>query len=627
MKTVKIILLGLGAILACGIIALVIFLRIFDLNAHVPQMAQAMTTALGRDVKISRADLGFSFSRGVTVALSGISIMDDARFSSQPFLVVGRVSLGVDFKEFIFKQKLVIGDITIDKAGVTIIRNKEGLINVVMMGPAKAQGAGAPSDKKEGSVQAPATALPVLLIKEIKVTDASIVYIDEAVSPHMTVSLQKIDLGVRDFSLADPFSVALKLAFLSDDQNIQWDAKIKIELKNLGAKITDAVLQADLSKISQGKLSELLPAMKPLGIQSLKGIVKLNVESATMNVLGLTSLKANLLAEKGYLLTSLSPVGIDDFGAQVTMDAKNADIENVFVSVAGGMIKGKGAVQKFLSVPQAQLSFEISGLDTEKISAAYKLPVKMKGLLQGGGTVSFSGKTPEEISASLSVQAKADLKDGALEGLNILQNGMASVPLLSGIWSSVVTDLPAETQDDLKKGVTLIDRAGLQMHIQGTDLVVDQADLLTRDITFSATGTAKLVDTVDIKGDLFVSQKISDIFVGKISDLSSLRGEDGRIRIPVLVEGKLVAPKVHADEKYLTKTVLMERGKKELDKISAKNPAVAGVLNALFGGKSSVGAEAGGSETSAQPSQGTTQQGTSGSKAVNALFNAIFEKK
>ncbi|MBF0123128.1 MAG: AsmA family protein [Candidatus Omnitrophica bacterium] len=627
MKTVKIILLSFCAILVCGVIGLVIFLRTFDLNVYVPKMTEAMTKALGRDVKIGRADLGVSFSRGVTVSLSDIVIMDDPRFLSGPFLVVGRASLGVDFKEFIFKQKLVIGDITIDKLVATVIRNKEGLINVVMMGPAKAQGVA--SDQKEGGSQA--VALPVFLIKDIKLVDARLVYIDEAVSPKMTVNFHKIDLGIRNFSLIDPFSVLLKGALFADEQDIQLEAKIKLELKNLGIKITESVLQVDLSKISQEALIEALPAMKSLGLQSLKGLVTLNVESAMMNILGLTSLKAHVLVEKGYLLTSLSPVTIDDFGAKVALDAKNADIQDIFISVAGGTIKGKGAVEKFLSNPQVQLTLEITGIDAGKISTAYKLPVKMNGFLQGSGAVSFSGKTPEEVSASLNAQVKADLKEGALEGLNVLQSGMANVALLSGMWSSIVAELPVETQEDLKKGVTLIDRAGFQMRIQGADLVLDQVDLLTRDVAFSALGTAKIGGTVDIKGNLLVSPKITDVFVGKIPDLSALRDQDGRIRVPIIGEGALVAPKIHADEKYLTKTILLERGKKELEKISAKNPGVAGGLGALFGGKASDGAgseKAGGaSETSATTPQGTTQEGSSSSQAVNTLLNAIFDKK
>jgi hypothetical protein len=96
-------------------------------------------------------------------------------------------------------------------------------------------------------------------------------------------------------------------------------------------------------------------------------------------------------------------------------------------------------------------------------------------------------------------------------------------------------------------------------------------------------------------------------------------------------------PKVQPDVAYLSKKLLMERGKDQLQKVLEKNPQVQGVLNAIFGGSTQGGetqnqpaAQSGGEGSQLQPTDQGGQQdqsGTNANKAVDNLFNAIFEKK
>lgn len=229
---------------------------------------------------------------------------------------------------------------------------------------------------------------------------------------------------------------------------------------------------------------------------------------------------------------------------------------------------------------------------------------------------------------SLEVDARADMKEGILGGTNLLQKAMADIPFLSGIWDAVVAELPQDTRTDLKNGVTLIERAGTKIRLKGNDLFVDPLDIVSRDAAFLASGTARLGGAVEMKGDVAVSAAISDVLLRKVPDLSALRGEDGRIRVPVLIDGPLAGPRVRADEKYLTSTILLERGKKELEKLADKNPAVMQALQSFLGGKNTEG-EANTQEPVAPGDNKAEAAGSeaSGSGAVKALFNMILDKK
>jgi hypothetical protein len=96
-------------------------------------------------------------------------------------------------------------------------------------------------------------------------------------------------------------------------------------------------------------------------------------------------------------------------------------------------------------------------------------------------------------------------------------------------------------------------------------------------------------------------------------------------------------PQVQPDTAYLSKKLLLEQGKDQLQKILEKNPQVQGVLNAIFGGPSQGEAssdqsapQSGTEGSQVQPADQGTQSGqgeTNAGKTVDALFNAILKKK
>jgi hypothetical protein len=209
--------------------------------------------------------------------------------------------------------------------------------------------------------------------------------------------------------------------------------------------------------------------------------------------------------------------------------------------------------------------------------------------------------------------------------------------MLPGLLASAQSSLPPETQSDLEKGVTLINSCEAVAKSKGGVVTLEKADLVTRDVTISATGTANLLGDVDIKADLYIEKALAQALISKVKDLGGISTDDGRLYIPLFVQGPLMKPKVQPDVAYLSKKLLMERGKDQLQKVLEKNPQAQGLLNAIFGGPAQGGqsqdqSATPGSAEGSQPQptdQGGQQNqgGTNTNKAVNALFNAIFEKK
>jgi uncharacterized protein involved in outer membrane biogenesis len=632
MKTLKVVLISLVVIFACLVVGLFIFLKTVDMNRYLPLITEQVNKATGRELKIGRAGLNFSFFKGVTVDLKDIMMSDDPRFSDQAFLKVGGATLGVDLGA-ILGGKIVVTEIAIDSPKVTIIRDKEGRINVALLGSAP----GKPAASSKPDQSASAAALPMILVRDFHIDKASVIYIDQMFTPALSVPINDITVVVRNFSLTAPFDVSLKAAAFSADQDISMNGRVGLDLISLGAKIENMKADVDLGKVALDRLIAALPMLQPAGLKEMKGALSLSVQSAVLDQTGLKSLKASLGMSEGRMVLNVFPIPVESIAMNLTVDERNATVKDLSCAVSGGEIRIQGTVKDYLTRPQVDLSGTAEGVEAKGISEAYKLPVKANGKVTAGFRAGFSGMTPEEIMRSLDAEVKANMKEGSLEGINLLQTGLANIPMLPGILASVQSSLPPETQADLEKGVTLVKSCDTVAKSKGGVVNLEKAELVTRDVSALASGTVHLTGDVDIKVDLFIEKALAEALVKKVKDLAGLETEDNRLYIPLFVKGPLMKPQVQPDTAYLSKKLLLERGKDELQKVLEKNPQVQGVLNAIFGGPSQgevpsdQSAPQSGSEGSqVQPADQGTQPGpgeTNSGKAVDALFNAIFEKK
>lgn len=633
MKTLKVVLIALVVIVASLVVALFIFLKTVDLNRYLPPITEQVTKATGREIKIGNAGLDFSFFRGVSLDLKDIVMSDDTQFSDKPFLNVGRLTLGVDLGA-ILGGKIVVTEIAVEALRLNIIHDKDGRINVASIGAVTGKG-GTPS--KSGTSPSSAVALPVLLVKNFHVDGAGVSYVDQMFAPTLAVPVNKIDILVKNFSLTDFFDVSLKASAFSSEQDIVINGRVGLDPATLGAKIEEMKVDMDLGKVAMDSLTTALPMLAPAGLQEMKGVLSLNIGNTLLNPAGLKSLRASASMANGRVVVKAFPVPVEKISLSVDGDEQELSIKDLSCSISSGTIHAQGTVKNYLVKPVVTISGTAQGIEARGISDAYKLPVKANGKVTGEFQAGFSGMTPQEIVGSLDGELKASMKDGSLEGLNLLQAGLANIPMLPGLLTSVQSSLPPETQSDLQKGITLINSCETVAKSKGGVVTLEKAELVTRDVTVSATGTANLLGDADIKADLYIEKALAQALISKVKDLVGISTDDGRLYIPFSVQGPLMKPKVQPDVAYLSKKLLMERGKDQLQKVLEKNPQAQGLLNAIFGGSSQEGG------TQNQPSsQGTTeggqtqpagqgaqpdQGGTSTNKAVNALFNAIFEKK
>ncbi len=579
MKILKIILIVFISLAVLFTAGLYVFIKTFDVNKFLPQITQQATQAIGRDLHVGRAELGFSFLNGIGLQVTDVVVADDPSFSDKPFLIVDKIEVGVNVGALILERKIQLAQVVVIAPQIVVIRSKDGVINAATIGPKPSMALTVPPAQPQANSVA---ALPVLLINDVKIVGARVTYVDEMFVPRLAVQVDHIDIDLHDFSLTGPFGVTVKAALFSGEQDVNIQAVAVLDLFKQAAHIKQMNVEADLAKFDALRLANELPMLKPLFLKKMAGMFKFTASDIQVSAEGLARLKGLAVVDKGFFMSDLLPVPVENLQMQADVDEKQLDIKALTATVSEGVIKGTAIVDNYLSDLAVSMKFDAQNINIKKLAEAYKSPVTVSGLVMATGEMKFKGKLPEEIMASLSGEASGELKNGVLENMNLLAAGLGNIPMLPGLLDSVMTDLSSETQDEVKKGITRFETCKVQTHITNGLMQLDTADIATRDLSVHATGTIKLVENLSIKADVRIEKDLSQRFQQKVKELAYLNDEDGKIYLPMKLTGSVMKPAFMPDTKYLTKKLVVAAGGQELQKALGGSPAAAEAVDAIF---------------------------------------------
>jgi len=160
-KTLKIVLIVVGVLIV--LVLAVPFL--IPVNQFRPTIEEKASAALGRKVQLGNMSL--SLISG-SLSADNISIGDDSKFSSTPFLTAKSLNVGVEMMPLIFSKTLHVTGVTIASPQVTLLHNSAGVWNYSSLGAgAKTEAAKKPSGSS--------TAAADLTIKKLELKDGSII--------------------------------------------------------------------------------------------------------------------------------------------------------------------------------------------------------------------------------------------------------------------------------------------------------------------------------------------------------------------------------------------------------------------------------------------------------------------
>lgn len=313
-RAIKYILIAIAVI----IVILVVVPFLVPVNQFRPKIEAEASAAIGRKVEIG--NLGLSLLRGSLTA-ENLSIADDPKFSSAPFLTAKSLRVGVEIMPLIFSKTLHVTGVTIDEPQVTLLNDGAGRWNYSSIGASssespKAQPASqtAAAPNSSNSSGAPmAVSVAKLELNNGKITLGS-------TKSSRRSTYDNVNVTATDFSMDSKFPVVVS-ADLPSGGKFKMDGNVGPMDKG-DASLTPVDAKIHVENLNLASTGFLDPSL------GLGGIVDMDATVASAN--GEASTSGSLKLSKALLVAGGSPASVPatvDFNTKYDL-RKNTGVLN-----------------------------------------------------------------------------------------------------------------------------------------------------------------------------------------------------------------------------------------------------------------------------------------------------------
>jgi len=253
-----------------------------------PTIEEKASQALGRQVQLG--GLSLSLLTG-SLSAQNLSVGDDPKFSSSPFLTAKSVKVGVEIMQLIFSKTLNVTGITIENPEVNLLHNPAGQWNYSTLGGAAAKSAQKPAASSS-------TGPGDFSVQKFTLNDGRITVGSTASQKRSTYD--HVNIVASNFSMTSKFPVTVT-ADLPSGGKFKLDGTAgPIDQTDASLTPIDAKLEVDsLDLASTG----FVDARAGLG-----GILDLTANLSSQN--GEAQTKGNVKISKALFISGGSPAGV-----------------------------------------------------------------------------------------------------------------------------------------------------------------------------------------------------------------------------------------------------------------------------------------------------------------------------
>jgi len=405
---------GVLIVVAVLIVLILIVPFLIPVNQFRPTIEEKASAALGRKVQLG--DLSLSLLSG-SLSAENLSIGDDPKFSSAPFLTAKSLKVGVELMPLIFSKTLNITGVTIDTPQVTLLHNSAGVWNFSSLGgsAAKAQAKQAPAQK---------TAAPELSIAKLELKNGKITV--GTTNSQKRSTYNNLNITASDVSMVSKFPVIVT-ADLPDGGKFKLDGTAgPVDQEDTSLTPLDAKLAvSSLNLASTGFLDSAA---------GLGGIVDLDGTLASHG--GEAETKGNVKLSKALLVAGGSPAGVPvtvEFGTKYNL-RKNAGVLNPSVLKIGSAAAHLGGTYETAGDATAvKIKMDAKDMPAKDLEAF--LPAIGINLPKGASLAAGTLNSDLDITgptSKLVIAGNIGLFNGKLAGFD-LGSKMSAVTALTGI--------------------------------------------------------------------------------------------------------------------------------------------------------------------------------------------------
>ena len=414
--------LTIGFVLLVGVILALPFL--IDLNQYQDRYKPLIEEALNRKVQLQ--DIRLTIWPRLGARIGGVTILDDPAFSAGPFASLASLEVGVKLLPLLSKQ-VEVEEISLRDPVVTVITNKDGVMNMSTIGARTASS----STAEPGTVPPPGgdplQILALFAVDRVSIEGGKLTYRDLSTAPVTEYQVQDLELLLKSVRLGQTPSIHLKATVRPYNLPVTLDGGFGPLVETLEVQQYDFAL--GLGKVALAVRGALVG-----------GMLDATVSAPAINTADLpVALPLQKPVQiKDLLVTANAPYPFK----QGVSPLELADISNLSLA----LIMGSSSVQVKGTVLNGQANVTVSSpsLNTADLPVAVPLtkPVELKGL-----TVTAKTRVPFKPTAPpLEIADVSDLRVAVALGQSLIHvkgtvlNGQANMTVTSP--SVNTADLP-----------------------------------------------------------------------------------------------------------------------------------------------------------------------------------------
>ena len=510
----------LGIIIAVVIVLLVIVPFLVPVNKFRPTIEQKASQALGRQVQLG--DLSLSLFSG-SLAAQNLSIADDPKFSTSPFLTAKSLKVGVEILPLIFSKTLNVTGVTIENPEVTLLHNPAGQWNYSSLGGSAA---------KSSSPQTPSSssAAPDFSVAKFNLKDGRITV--GSTSSQKRSTYDHVDATASNVSMTSKFPVTVTA-------DLPAGGKLKLDgtagpIEQQDTSLTPVSAQLTINGLNLASTG-FIDASAGLG-----GVVDLTASLESQN--GEAELKGNAKLSKALLVAGGSPAGVPvdvDFATKYDL-RKNAGVlspSTVKIGSAAAHLNGTYETAGDATSVDIKLNAkDMPAKDLEAFLPALGVNLPKGASLQAGSLnadLDAAGPTSKLVTTG-----NIGLFNGQLAGFD-LGSKLSSVASLAGIKSTKDMEIEKLTSN---------------VRVAPEGIKADNFDAVIRDIgTLTGAGTLDSKNNLDFKMVATLSGATSTAAT-PVSSLGGLLGKGAGgggcksgLAVPFQIQGTTSDPKFVPD--------------------------------------------------------------------------------
>jgi AsmA protein len=400
-------------VVALLIVVGIVLPLLVNVNNFRPQIESNLSSTLSRSVKVG--NLSFSFFSG-SVGADQLSIADNPKFGSAPFIQAKTLRVGVELFPLIFSKQLNVTKVVIDRPQITLLRDRDGVWNFSSLGNQSTQPP-KPTGKKS-------TTPPNVNVAKLDLTDGTI-SLGSTTGKGKPIVYDKVDVAVRNFAFDRAFPVIVS-ARLPGGGSLKIDGTAG-PINSTDTTLTPVQADVKLRKLDLSQSALVDPELGITGSADFDGTLSSDGHIAkARGTLKATSLK---LAPKG------SPAGVPVqvvFVAEHDLQKQSGKLTQGDIAIGKALAKLTGTYDMHGETTTIQTKLNGQAMPVDDLQAM--LPAF--GIVLPPGSRLKGGKLAVELESSGPLDKLVSIgwvrmSNAALAGFN-LGSKLSSISALTG---------------------------------------------------------------------------------------------------------------------------------------------------------------------------------------------------